>query len=226
MSPISEKLELVRKNIEAACQKSGKAAKDIQLVAVTKGASIEKIQQAREAGLNVFGENKVQEAELKIQGLGAGPEWHMIGHLQGNKVKPAAALFSMIQSVDSVRLAKAIHEEAAANQKIMNVLLQVNISDEEQKYGFEAEELYSAIEEMREFTQIKIQGLMGMAANSADESVRRQAFKKLKSLFSVCKSVKQSNLEMKYLSMGMSDDYGIAIEEGSNMIRVGRALFQ
>lgn len=222
---ISEKLESVRKNINEAAIKSSRALKDIALVAVSKGALPEKIQQAKEAGLLTFGENKVQEAEPKIQALGEGLEWHMIGHLQSNKVKSAVSLFHLIQSVDSVRLAKLIHEEAKASGKVMNILLEVNASGEEQKYGFSPEEIYSALDQMRELDAIKILGIMGMAPNSPDENVRRATFKKLKSIFSVCKSVKQTNLEVKILSMGMSDDYKVAVEEGSNMLRIGRALF-
>lgn len=222
---ISEKLEIIRKNIEEAAVKSGRALKDVTLIAVTKSASNEKILQAKEAGLATFGENKVQEAEAKIQALGPGLEWHMIGHLQSNKVKTAVSLFNLIQSVDSVRLAKTINDEAEAAQKVMNVLLEVNASGEQQKYGFAPEEIYTALDQMREFKSIKILGVMGMAPNSPDEGARRAAFKKLKSIYSVCKSVKQPNLEVKILSMGMSDDYKIAVEEGSNMVRIGRALF-
>jgi hypothetical protein len=225
MTGIREKLEAVRAAIEEAARQGGRLAGEITLVAVTKGASPEAIAAAREAGLSVFGENKVQEAQTKIPQAGAPAEWHMVGHLQTNKVKAAVSLFSMIESVDSVRLAKAVSDEAVASGKVMPVLLEVNLSGEPRRFGFSPEEIYAGVEEAAKLPGIRVAGLMGIAPHPADEAAKRAAFKKLRSIFNVCKALKRPNLEMKYLSMGMSDDYRLAIEEGSNMVRLGRALF-
>ncbi len=225
ISCIKEKLERLNERIDAAAKKGGRTLKDIRLVAVTKGASIEAVQHALEAGIVEFGENRLQEAELKVPLAQA--QWHMVGHLQSNKVARSVSLFSMIQSVDTVRLAERINAEAAAQNKIMPVLLEVRISpDEEQKYGFLPEELYGAVDEIAEFSNLVVKGLMGIAPNTADPEPRRAAFKKLKNLFSVCKTIKKERVAMEWLSMGMSDDFEVAIEEGSNMIRIGRLLFK
>ena len=224
---IKERVEAIQLAIDEAAKKNGRSAKDITLVAVTKGATPEAILEARAAGVMFFGENKVQEAETKIAVVNdPSVQWHMVGHLQTNKIKTALSLFSLIQSVDSVRLAKMISDESILNNKVTAVLLEVNISGEVQRFGFSAEEIYTAIESMSEMPGIRIMGLMGIAPVKVAPEVVRAAFKKLRNIFSVCKGVKQDNLEMKYLSMGMSDDYKIAIEEGANMIRLGRALFK
>ena len=201
--------------------------KDITLVAVTKGTKTDLIRQAKEAGLVIFGENRVQEAEEKIPALlDTEIQWHLVGHLQSNKVKTAIFLFRLIQSVDTVRVAGKISQESLAENKMSLVLLEVNISGEAQKYGFKPEEVYSAIDEIGQMPGIRVQGLMGIAPNTPEEQPKREAFKKLKGIFSACKMLKHANIEMKYLSMGMSDDYVIAVEEGSNMVRIGRALFK
>ena len=218
---IREALERVRSRIEAAAVRSGRAAAEIILVAVTKGAGPEAVRAAQEAGLTVFGENRVQEAQEKIAAAGPGCEWHLVGHLQSNKTPAAVTLFQLIHSVDSVRLAQKIDQEALAQGRVMPVLLEINISGEEQKYGFAPEEIYSAIDAVKELPNLKVLGLMGIAPNTADPEPRRQAFRKLKGLFTVCKGM----IPMKALSMGMSDDFEIAIEEGSTMVRLGRAIF-
>ncbi len=225
-SSFKEKLECLQAQIDAAAKKGGRSLKDVTLVAVTKGVPAEVILQATAAGVRVLGENKVQEAEAKIPQLEAGLEWHMIGHLQTNKVKTALSLFNFIQSVDSVRLAKAIENESAQLNKTASVLLEINISGEAQKYGFKPEEVYTAIEEIAEMPHLKVLGLMGIGPNGVTDEVKRESFKKLRNVFSVCKALKRENLEMRYLSMGMSDDFKIAVEEGSNMVRIGRALFK
>ncbi|MGH7198900.1 MAG: YggS family pyridoxal phosphate-dependent enzyme [Candidatus Omnitrophota bacterium] len=225
MMSVKEKLERVRAAMAEAAGKGGRSAGDITLVAVTKAASSEMIVQAREAGLSVFGENKVQEAEVKIPQAGAPAEWHLVGHLQSNKVRPAVSLFDLIQSVDSTRLAKMISDESAAQGKVMPVLLEVNISGQARRFGFSPEEIYAGVEAAAGMPGIRVTGLMGIAPHPASDDEKRASFRKLKSLFSVCKTLKRPNVEMRVLSMGMSDDYRIAIEEGSNMIRLGRAIF-
>jgi len=221
---IAENIRAVEVRIDTAAKKAGRSLKDITLVAVTKNAAPQAVLEAQQAGIRVFAENRIQEAEVKIPQVAA--EWHMIGHLQTNKVKTALSLFSLIQSVDSVRLAEKIQEAALAENKTVSVLLEINISGEEQKYGFKPEEIYGAADALKTFSHLRVLGLMGIAPNSADLEARRTSFKKLKNIFGVCKSMKAENFEMKYLSMGMSDDFDIALEEGSNMLRIGRALFR
>lgn len=224
MVAVQSKIEEVRAKIEAAAKKSGRALKDVTLVAVTKGAKLEMILQAKEAGIGVFAENRIQEAQEKIPQVSA--EWHLVGHLQSNKIKDALGLFQMIQSVDSLSLAEKLNAELLSQNRVFPVLLEVNISGEKQKFGFEPERLYGAVDEIKGLSQIQVMGLMGIAPHTPDAVARRAAFKKLKGLFSVCKTLKSERFEMKHLSMGMSDDYEIAIEEGSNMVRLGRALFK
>ncbi len=220
---IAENISRVRGRIETAAVKSGRTLKDITVVAVTKGAPLEAVRQAQEAGIGVFAENRLQEAAIKVPQIPA--EWHMVGHLQTNKIKDALGFFKLIQSVDSVRLAKKIQEAAAALGQIVSVLLEINISGEEQKYGFAPEEIYSAADAVIALPNLRVLGLMGIAPNSPDMEVRRASFKKLKSIFNVCKTLKAENFEMKYLSMGMSGDFEAAIEEGSNMVRLGHVIF-
>lgn len=223
---IKERLARVQLLIEEAAKRSGRPAKEITLVAVTKGVPPERVLEAKEAGLRLFGENRIQEAKEKIpKVVDPAVEWHLVGHLQSNKVSDALSLFSLIHSVDSVRLAERISRESEQRGRVTPALLEVNISGEPQKYGFLPEAIYTAIDAIKDFPGIRISGLMGMAPNDPDKEKKREAFKKLRNLFSVCRSFKGERLEMKYLSMGMSGDFETAIEEGSNMVRLGRILF-
>ncbi len=223
---LAENITQVREKIEAAARRSGRDGTDIVLVAVTKGVPLEGIEEAHALGLSLFGENRIQEAATKVSALPPPIQWHMIGHLQTNKVPDAVRMFQMLQSVDSIRLAEKIDEECAKLDRTMPVLLEVNIAGEVQKYGFKPEEVYAAVDAAGGLPRLKIMGLMGMAPNNPEQSPRREAFKKLKNIFSVLRSLKRNNVEMKYLSMGMSGDFEIAIEEGSNMVRIGTALFR
>src|SRR3989338_4757740 len=205
---LKERLEVIHSKIDRAAGKTGRSLKDIALVAVTKGVPLERIEEARACGSSLFGENRVQEAEPKILGATQPPpEWHMIGHLQSNKVKTAVSLFQMIQSVDSVRIAKEISAEAQGVGRQIPVLLEVNISGEVKKFGFNSEEVYAAVEEIVKLPNVKVMGLMGIGPLGASEEAIRGSFRKLRNIFSVCKTLKRENLEMKVLSMGMSDDY-------------------
>lgn len=221
---IKENYEKLLARIGAAAAKSGRSAQDVTLVAVTKSAALDAVLEAQQCGVRIFAESRVQEAQEKIPVV-VGAEWHMVGHLQTNKIKTALALFQCLQSVDSVRLAEEIHTELLAQNRVLPVLLEVNISGEKQKFGFEPERVYSAVDEIKKLTQLDVQGVMGIAPNTKDIEERRAAFKKLKGVFTVLKSMKGERFQMKWLSMGMSDDFETAIEEGSNMVRVGRALF-
>ena len=224
MKSVRENLEELLVRIDAAAQKSGRTGRDVTLVAVTKQASVPSILEAQLAGAQVFGENRVQDAMEKIPQV-PGAEWQMVGHLQTNKIKTALSLFNCLQSVDSIRLAQEINEHLLSESRVFPVLLEVNISGEKQKFGFEPDNIYSAVDEIKKLSQIEVRGVMGIAPNIADMELRRAAFKKLRGVFTVLKSMKTERFQMKYLSMGMSDDFEIAIEEGSNMVRVGRALF-
>ena len=179
--------------------------------------------EAQQAGLTIFAENRVQDAIEKVPLVPA--EWHMVGHLQTNKIKTALGLFQCLQSVDSVRLAREVNEYLLSENRVLPVLLEVNISGEKQKFGFEPDEIYSAVDELAPLMQLQVRGLMGIAPNVPDDAPRREAFKKLKNIFIVLKGLKNERLQMQTLSMGMSDDFEIAIEEGSNMVRLGRVIF-
>lgn len=199
-----------------------------QLIAVSKTKPNEDLLQAYEAGQRDLGENKVQELTGKFEELPKDIRWHMIGHLQRNKVKYIAPFVHLIHGVDSLRLLVEINKQAAKNNRVINCLLQVYIAKEESKFGLdekELEELLNSIE-FAQMENVKIVGLMGMATNTENEAVIRNEFKGLKSLFEEIKTKYNSEkVEMKEISMGMTGDYKIALEEGSTMIRVGSAIF-
>jgi len=198
--------------------------KNCTLIAVTKTHSVETLQQAYNLGLKTFGENKVQEMVAKYESLPKDIEWHLIGHLQSNKVKYIAPFVSLIHSVDGLSLLKEINKQAIKNERVIPCLLQIHIAKEETKFGLsfeEAQELLSS-EELKEFKNVKIVGLLGMATNTDDISTIRSEFRTLKTFFD---QLQTQNHELNTLSMGMSSDYKIAIEEGSTLIRVGSAIF-
>lgn len=191
----------------------------ITLVAVTKTVGLEEVKILKNLGVNDFGENRITDAEEKIKNIKA--IWNMIGHLQSNKVKKAVELFDVIQSVDSVELAEKIDKESERQNKKVRILLQVNIAKEPQKSGFDEIELEEAIETISRLKNIILEGFMMIAPNIEPEKTRKY-FKQMKILFD--KNKQQYNL--KTLSMGMSNDYKVAVEEGSNMVRVGTKLFE
>lgn len=218
-------LSTVRKNIAAAAEKSGRAAEDVILVCVTKQIPIDIVLQTVNCGATVIGENRVSEALVKKQQLPESISLHMIGHLQTRKVKEAVKLFDLIHSVDSVKLANEIDRRAAAIGKKQNVLLEVNISEEESKYGFSIQQLKQSISEIARLPQVQILGLMTMAPFFSDPELTRPVFRKLRELQEQIIALHIAGVEMQYLSMGMSQDYEIAVEEGSNMVRIGSAIF-
>jgi len=232
----SQRIKEVRQRIESACARSGRNPRDIILIAVTKTVSPETIQEAIRCGLNTFGENKVQEAGKKINEVGpvAGISWHMIGHLQTNKVKDAIELFSLIHAVDSLRLCEKINERADKIGKTVGeaiplgvpILLEINLSGEKTKYGFSEKELFDIINSMEKYPNIRIRGLMTMTPFSDTPEDSREYFRRL---FKLSRNIREMplprNVEMKYISMGMTQDFEVAIEEGANMVRVGRAIF-
>jgi len=195
---------------------------EVTLVAVSKTKPNEAIMEAYDAGQRVFGENKVQDLVLKAELLPNDIQWHMIGHLQTNKVKFIAPFISLIHGVDSVKLLKEINKRAAQNDRVINCLLQIHIAQEETKFGFDESEAAELLMHHSEFSNIQIVGLMGMATNTSEDLQIRKEFSNLKEL-----SLKLSNAQFKLpiISMGMSGDYLLAIKEGSTMVRVGSALF-
>ena len=196
----------------------------VTLVAVSKTKSNEAILEAYQTGQRIFGENKVQELTEKYESLPKDIEWHMIGHLQSNKVKHIAPFVSLIHGVDSFKLLKEINKRAAQNERVINCLLQIHIAEEDTKFGFDEKEVIELIksEAFQHLKNIKVVGLMGMATFTDDENQIRKEFKSLKNLFD---KLQISNHQFQILSMGMSGDYQLAIEEGSTMIRVGSSIF-
>ena len=204
------------------------AGKNCRLIAVSKTHPIEKIKEAYDAGQRIFGENKVQELVAKQAELPSDIEWHMIGHLQSNKVKQLVSFITLIHSVDSFKLLEEINKQAKKVNRVVSCLLQVHIAKEETKFGFDENELIDLIESEKivSLDSVKVTGLMGMATFSDNQEQVRNEFRSLKKLFDqITKMNLPSTVEMKELSMGMSQDYQIAIEEGSTLVRIGTAIF-
>ncbi len=197
---------------------------EVTLVAVSKTKSTEEIMEAYRAGQRIFGENKIQEMTQKWEELPKDIEWHMIGHVQRNKVKYMASFVSLVHAVDSLKLLKEIEKEAAKNDRQINCLLQIKIAEEESKYGIDVDEAKEILktEAYRNMQHVKIVGLMGMATLTDDDAKIRKEFLFLKSRFD---DLKNENPSLTTLSMGMSGDYEIALECGSNMIRLGSSIF-
>jgi pyridoxal phosphate enzyme (YggS family) len=208
-------LESILKNLESY---------NATLVAVSKTKPVEAIRKAYGLGQKIFGENYVQELTEKYPQLPADIKWHFIGHLQSNKIKFIAPFISVIHSVDSFKLLKEINKEALKNNRIIDCLLQVHIAEEETKFGFTFEECRQVLasEEIKSLENISIKGLMGMATLTGNENQIRNEFHSLNMFF---KQLQTSNIKLQTLSMGMTSDYKIALLEGSNMVRIGSALF-
>lgn len=197
-----------------------------KLIAVSKTKPVEDILEATNAGITAFGENKVQELVSKYEALPKNIEWHMIGHLQKNKVKYIAPFIHLIHSVESLKLLQEINKQAAKHNRLISCLLQMYIAKEETKFGLSQQELYDMLSDIGELENVRIRGLMGMATNTDNETVIRKEFQELRTLFEQLRSSHlPANMTMQELSMGMTSDYHIAIEEGSTMIRVGSAIF-
>jgi len=204
------------------------AGKNCRLIAVSKTHPIEKIMEAYHAGQRIFGENKVQELVAKQAELPKDIEWHMIGHLQSNKAKQLVSVVSLIHSVDSFRLLEEINKQAKKANRSVPCLLQVHIAKEETKFGFDENEVIDLIQsgKIASLDSIKVMGLMGMATFTNNQEQVRNEFRSLKKLFDqITKMNLPLNMEMKELSMGMSQDYEMAVEEGSTLVRIGTAIF-
>ena len=218
---LKENLESVEEKIQEACKKSGRNREDVTLVAASKTKPVETLQEAYDLGVRVFGENKVQELTEKYDSLPKDIHWHMIGHLQTNKVKDAVRLTSLIHSVDSLHLLAAIDKEAAKQNKCMPVLLQINFANEETKSGFTVEEAPLALELAQRFANIKVKGIMTIGAHSEDEALIRKSFQQAHDFYITY----QKKYQLDTLSMGMSNDYPLALEYGTTLIRVGSKIF-
>jgi pyridoxal phosphate enzyme (YggS family) len=219
VSTIAERLEAVRLRIAEACRRGGRSPDEITLVAVTKGFPPEAVREAAAAGIRHFGENRVQEAQAKLPllaDLSPRPTWHMVGHLQTNKVKTALNLFDIIHSVDSLHLAEAISRRAPTSVRVP-VLLETNIAGDPAKYGFSPEELPTQTEAIRRLPGLDVRGLMTVAPMAEDPDELRPAFRRLRQL--------AQSLDLPELSMGMTDDFEVALEEGATIVRIGRAIF-
>jgi len=212
---------LVKQNLETFNKQISEA---VTLVAVSKTKPISDIMEAYEAGHRIFGENKIQEMVNKYEALPKDIKWHMIGHLQSNKVKYMAHFVDLIHGVDSFKTLKEINKQARKHDRVINCLLQARIAKEETKFGLEFSEIENILQsdELTLLENVNISGLMGMASFSSDKEEVSKEFKSLKMLFD---KMNDSNLKLEILSMGMSGDYKLAIENGSNMIRVGSAIF-
>ena len=222
---VSENLEQVKANIEAACKRVGRDPKDVRLVAVSKTKPISLIEEAIKAGQDTFGENKVQEMCDKMEVLPDNIKWHMIGHLQRNKVKYIAGKVELIHSVDSIRLAKQVSDEAQKQSIEIPVLLEVNVAREESKFGFFTEETEDACREISKMPGIRVKGLMTSAPFVENAEDNRKYFKKLYELAVDIQSKNIDNISMRELSMGMTGDYVVAVEEGATIVRVGTGIF-
>jgi len=225
MRSMEENIKNIWSRIEKAAEKTGKNKEDIKLVAVTKTVEVERIKEAINCGMQIIGENRVQEAESKFDQITAKVEKHLVGHLQTNKAKKAVELFDFIQSVDSQRIAQEISRRASQMGKVIEVLVEINTSGEETKFGIDPPQALSFIKSISDLEGIKIKGLMTIGLFSDNPEDTRPCFKKLKAIFDQMKKEEIPNVEMKYLSMGMTSDFEVAIQEGSNMVRIGTAIF-
>ena len=222
---ITENLEQVRKNIDEACRMAGRDPKEVTLIAVSKTKPVSMLKEAYDAGARCFGENKVQEIMDKHPQLPEDIQWHMIGHLQRNKVKYIVDKVSMIHSVDSLRLAQTIEQEAAKHNVCVPVLLEVNVAQEESKFGLKMDEVLPLIETIADFPHIKVQGLMTIAPYVENAEDNRDFFRQLKKLSVDIEAKNINNVSMSVLSMGMTGDYQVAVQEGATMVRVGTGIF-
>jgi pyridoxal phosphate enzyme (YggS family) len=225
METIKNNLKIISEKIKKAASSVNKNPEEIKLVAVTKTATTEQIKEALNAGVKIIGENRVQDAKEKYQIFTTDIEWHLIGHLQTNKAKYAVEIFDCIHSLDSIKLAQEIDKRSLQFGKIKDVLVEVNVSGEESKYGIKPEEVEPFLKGISEFPRIRVRGLMTIAPIVEDKEKIRPYFRKLQELSKEIKSKNIENVKMDYLSMGMTEDFEIAIEEGANMVRIGRGIF-
>ena len=220
---LAANLETIRQRIRTACERAGRNPDSVTMLAVTKMQPPEVVQAAAKLGLILFGENKVQEAKAKMPLCPGNLRWHMIGHLQSNKCRDAVELFKMIQSVDSLSLAQEINKRAEQAAKRMPVLMEVNVAGEASKFGYQPERLLAELKELNALPRIEIHGLMTVPPWSPEAEKARPHFRRLREIKVQCEQILGAPLP--HLSMGMSGDFEIAIEEGATMVRIGTELF-
>jgi len=225
MSKIEKNIARIRGIIAEAAAKSGRDAGDVKIMGVTKTVDDERIMEAIDSGITIMGENYIQEAKRKIETMGHDLEWHMIGHLQSNKAKYAVRLFDMIHSVDRLGLAKELDKRAKGSGSVIKVLIEVNTGGEETKSGVSQEEAIDLVRAVSLLDNISIQGLMTMPPWFDNPEGARPYFVKLRDLKNRIVDEAIEGVEMGEISMGMSDDYGVAVEEGATIVRIGRAIF-
>lgn len=225
MSSISDNLAILKGRIDAASARAGRDPSEITLVAVTKNVDAERVALAVEAGVSDFGENRVQEAAEKIPLVEKDVTWHLVGHLQRNKAGDAVELFSLIHSLDSIRLARELNRRCELADSAIDLLLQVNISGEKTKFGVAPEMARDVLLEIARYEHLRVRGLMTIAPYSDDPEDARLWFSQARQLMSELGRLSISNVRMDELSMGMSGDYEVAIEEGATIIRIGTAIF-
>jgi pyridoxal phosphate enzyme (YggS family) len=222
---VAENLKTVLDRIAAAARRAGRDPAAVTLVAVSKTVGLERIREAVAAGAGVLGENRVQEAREKIEALGRIAHWHLIGHLQTNKAKYAVRLFDLIHSVDNIELAKELDKQAAKAGKVQDVLVEVNIAGEQQKAGMSVKDAASLVRDAAKLGNVRVRGLMTMPPWSEKPEESRPHYRRLRDLSAAIDKEGISGVSMRELSMGMSGDFEIAVEEGATLVRVGTAIF-
>ena len=222
---LKERLEEVEEKIQEACRRAGRDRSEVTLIAVSKTKPAEVLKEAYDLGIRVFGENKVQELTEKYEVLPKDIRWHMIGHLQTNKVKYIADKVELIHSVDSLKLAETIEKEAAKRHRTIDILVEVNVAEEESKFGLKVEEVIPFIEKVAGFSHINVRGLMTIAPFVENPEKNRSVFADLRKLSVDITEKNIDNVNVSILSMGMTNDYEVAIEEGATMVRVGTGIF-
>ena len=222
---LKDNLAKVEENIQKACDRAGRDRSEVTLIAVSKTKPVEMLQEIYDEGIRVFGENKVQELTDKYEVMPQDIHWQMIGHLQRNKVKYIIDKVDLIHSVDSIRLAETIDKEAAKKNVIVNILIEVNVAKEDTKFGLMPEEVEDFVREIAKFEHIRVKGLMTIAPFVENPEKNRTVFADLRKLSVDIAKKNVDNVNVSILSMGMTNDYEVAIEEGSTMVRVGTGLF-
>lgn len=222
---VRENLEVVEKNIRKACQRAGRSESDVTLICVSKTKPVEMIREAYEAGKREFGENKAQELKEKFEQLPQDIKWHFIGHLQTNKIKYIIGKACLIHSVDSYHLAEAIEKECIKKNAEADILVEVNVAQEASKFGLKLEDTMSLVEQIAGLPHLHIRGLMTIAPYVQDPEENRGIFRQLKKLSVDIRAKNIDNVDMSVLSMGMTGDYQVAVEEGATHVRVGTGIF-
>ena len=223
MSELQENLTRIRSRIDQACERSGRQPDSVRLMAVSKNQSPERVAQAASAGLTLFGENRIQEAKVKIPLCPGQLEWHFIGHLQSNKSRDAVSLFHVVQGVDSLALAEELQKQAIKQARSLPILLEVNVAGESSKFGWNPDRLLAELLQLNALNRLEVHGLMTIAPYAVDPEQVRPIFRRLRELRDRCTDLLGAPLPV--LSMGMSGDLEVAIEEGATLVRVGTALF-